>query len=370
MLTRSGLGALIVAVMALGLGWWWKYEELIVVGIAIGVVVGASIWLAQRPFRAEIIRRIGAIRVPRGDPINVAYRVRNTSRSRTGRATIVDYCAAATCRIKLEPVAPSYAVDFFGSMPTHRRGVFDIGPFEVERIDPFWLAIGTRPDRSTDSVTVHPKVYQLLGPQGAVRVIDSESVLRRASADPISGLMSMREYVAGDDPRLIHWPTTARTGVLMVRQPVEIRRPEFTVVLDASDEAGTADDFEEAVDVAATLAAHAVRSGFGVVLRTTSRSHPGLATPISDEGFMLDLLTPVQQVNAGNLLSVATLFSHGFDHTSVVVVTGPNGPSSRLMNLDQVVVVRIGEGAIAATGVAIAAAGAAEFALRWETWKQ
>mgnify|MGYP006179463727 FL=1 len=85
---------------------------------------------------------------------------------------------------------------------------------------------------------------------------------------------------------------------------------------------------------------------------------------------MLDLLTPVQQVNAGNLLSVATLFSHGFDHTSVVVVTGPNGPSSRLMNLDQVVVVRIGEGAIAATGVAIAAAGAAEFALRWETWKQ
>lgn len=370
MLTRSGLGALIVAVMALGLGWWWEYEELVIVGITISVVVAASTWLARRPLRAEIIRRVGAVRVPRGHPVNVVYRVRNASRFRTGRATIVDHCDTSTCRTELESVAPAHAADFFGSLPTHRRGVFEVGPFEVERIDPFWLAIGTRPDRSFGSVTVHPKVYQLLGPQGAVRVVDSESVLRRASADPMSGFVSMREYVAGDDPRLIHWPTTARTGVLMVRQTVEIRRPEFTVVLDTSDQVGTADDFEEAVDVAATLAAHAVRSGLAVVLRTTSRTHPGPATPIAEEAIMLDLLTPVRQTNADELLSIASLFSHGFDHTSVVMVTGPDGPSSRFMNLDQMLVVRIGENAAATAGVAIAAVGAADFATRWRAWEQ
>jgi uncharacterized protein (DUF58 family) len=370
MLTRSGLGAVTVAVMALGLGLWWKYEELIVVGIAIAIVVAASIWLARRPLRAEITRRVGAVRVPRGHPVNVVYRVRNASRFRTGRATIVDRCDTATCRVELKSVAPAHAADFFGSLPTHRRGVFEVGPFEVERIDPFWLAIGTRLDHSVGTVTVHPKVYQLLGLQGAVRVVDSDSVLRRASADPMSGFVSMREYVAGDDPRLIHWPTTARTGVLMVRQTVEIRRPEFTVVLDTSDAVGTADDFEEAVDVAATLAAHAVRSGLDVVLRTTSRTHPGRATPIAEEGIVLDLLTPVQQTNADDLLSVAALFSRGFDHTSVVMVTGPDGPSSRFMNLEQMLVVRIGEGATAVTGVATAAADAAEFATRWRTWEQ
>jgi uncharacterized protein (DUF58 family) len=76
----------------------------------------------------------------------------------------------------------------------------------------------------------------------------------------MSGFVSTREYVAGGDPRLIHWPTTARTGVLMVRQTVEIQWPEFTVVLDTSDAVNTADDFEGAVDVAATLAAQAVRA--------------------------------------------------------------------------------------------------------------
>ncbi len=66
----------------------------------------------------------------------------------------------------------------------------------------------------------------------------------------MSGFVSMREYVAGDDPRMIHWPTTARTGTLMVREHVEVRRPEFTVVLDTAPSVGTPDDFEEAVDVA------------------------------------------------------------------------------------------------------------------------
>jgi uncharacterized protein (DUF58 family) len=81
----------------------------------------------------------------------------------------------------------------------------------------------------------------------------------------------MREYVPGDDPRMIHWPTTARTGTLMVREHVEVRRPEFTIVLDTADAAGTPDDFEESVDVAASLAVHAIAAGLDVVVRTTSR---------------------------------------------------------------------------------------------------
>ena len=64
-------------------------------------------------------------------------------------------------------------------------------------------------------------------------------------------------------------PTTARTGTLMVREHVEVRRPEFTIVLDTAPMAGGPDDFEEAVDVAATLAVHAIRTGLDVVVRTT-----------------------------------------------------------------------------------------------------
>lgn len=368
MLTRSGLGAVIAAVCLGGFGLWWDYEELIVAGVGIAVLTLTSIWAAKRPLRATITRRVATIRVPRGDPVNIAYRIRNTSRFRTGRATIVDRCDTETCRIELDHVAPNTAVDFFGSLATHRRGVFDVGPYDVERIDPFWLAVGTTKHDVVGSVTVHPKVYQVIGPHGATRVVESDSVLRRASSDPMSGFVSMREYVAGDDPRLIHWPTTARTGTLMVRENVEVRRPEFTVVLDTSRNVGTSDDFEEAVDVAATLAAHAIRSGLDVVVRTTNPNHAGRTSPLVDEGSVLDLLTPVTRSDDGELLTIASLFSRGFDHTSVVMVTGPTGPSSRFASLEQMLVVRIGVGAENIPGVAVAAVNAAEFVTRWKAW--
>ncbi len=208
------------------------------------------------------------------------------------------------------PAVPPNAEDTVrGSIPTRRRGIFDVGPFEIERIDPFWLTVGRRRDTGVATVIVHPKVYDLVGPQGAVRVVENESVLRRATADPMSGFVSMREYVAGDDPRMIHWPTTARTGTLMVREHVEVRRPEFTIVLDTAPTVGGPDDFEEAVDVVATLAVHAIRTGLDVVVRTTDRGHAGRPIPLVTDAQVLDLLTPVQQSEPTSLLPVSALFT-------------------------------------------------------------
>ncbi len=370
MLTRSGLGALIAVVVMIGAGLWWRYEELVVSGVGLATLIVAAVWVSRRPSRATYKRRIGAVRVPRGDTINVVYRVRNTSRFRTAPATVIDRCDNVETRVPIDPVAASDAVDFFGTIPTTRRGVFDVGPFEVERFDPFWLAMGLRRDDTITQVTVTPKVYQLVGPQGAVRVVDSESVLRRASADPMSGFVSMREYVEGDDPRLIHWPTTARTGTLMVRETVEVRRPEFTIVVDTAHKVASDADFEEIVDTAATLASHAIRSGLDVVVRTTSQEHPGHPAPLANEGMVLDFLTPLTQTSPTDSVDLASLFRGGLDHTAVVFVTGPRGPSSKFVNLDQTLVVRIGDGAVLTTGIAVAAHDAAEFTTRWRTWDQ
>ena len=153
----------------------------------------------------------------------------------------------------------------------------------------------------------------------------------------------------------------------MVREHVEVRRPEFTVVLDTALSVGSAADFEELVDVAASLAIHAIRSGLDVVVRTTDRTHAGRPLPIAAEAMVLDLLTPVQQSDDENLLSVASLFVGGFDHTSVLIVTGPSGPSSRFGAVERMTVVRIGEGAVGGPGIGFAAASASEFVERWRT---
>lgn len=368
MLTRSGLGALLTALVLGVVGWVWNYEEIVAAALLIVAVLLIAVWVSQRPLRAVVTRRLEAVRIPRGDPIPIVYRVRNSSRFRSGHATIIDRCDDAVTRIDVAPVPVNSEHIHHGSIPTRRRGVFDVGPFEIERVDPFWLTVGRRRDTVLSQVIVHPKVYDLVGPHGAVRVVENESALRRATSDPLSGFVSMREYVAGDDPRMIHWPTTARTGTLMVREHVEVRRPEFTVVLDTALSAGTADDFEEAVDVAATLAVHAIRTGLDVVVRTTDRSHAGRPSPLVSKASILDLLTPVPQSDTDSLLPIAALFTGGFDQTSVVFVTGPQGPSSRFVASERMSVVRIGEGAAPGAGIVLAANDAREFVRRWRTW--
>lgn len=382
MLTRSGLGAVVAAIVLVIAGWWWHYEELVVVGVGSGALVAVSVWSARRPIRLAVDRRLGSLRVARGDPVNAVYRVANDTRRHTGPVTVVDRLTESSnesddgrpseaVRVAVGPLAPDTAVDVPASFPTRRRGIHEIGPALLERVDPFGLAVGLRMPSRTAAVTpiiVHPRIHDLLGPSGAMHTIESESVIRRAATDPLSGFVALRDYVDGDDPRLIHWPTTARTGTLMVRDHVELRRPEFTVVLDAAAHVGSSDDFEEAVDAAASLAVHSLRHGLDVVVRTTSRIHPGTPRPLRSDGPVLELLTPVSQVTGSDVATVAELFRTGLEQSAVVVVTGPAGPSSRFAALDRMMVIRIGEGASTGPGVALAAPTAEEFSRRWRPW--
>ncbi len=369
MLTRSGLGAVLAAIVLATLGFWWNYEELVIVAIGVGLLVLMAIIVARRPLRATVERHVRTIRVHRGDPIRVTYRIRNDTSHRSGRATLFDRCDGQEVEIEIDAVVADDVTDLPSTLPTRRRGIFELGPLDISKIDPFYLAAGRwrQEEEHSSLVTVHPKVYEMVGPQGSSRVVENESIVRRTAADPMSGFVSMREYVAGDDPRMIHWPTTARTGMLMVREHVEVRRPEFTIVVDAIATVASEEDFEEMVDVAATLAVHALRTGLDVVVRTTNREHAGRPTPLVSEAEVLDLLTPVRQTE-DSPMAIAALFLNGFDHTSVLLVTGPDGPSTRLSANDQMVTIRIGDGARSGGGVGVAAQDAPDFVNRWRAW--
>lgn len=370
MLTRSGLGAMVAAIMLAATGMIWEYEELLISSFGIAFVVAFAVVIAKRALRATVERRLRTVRVARGDPVQVTYRIRNDTSHRSGRAALLDHCDGAAIRVPIEPVASGSLNERRARIPTRRRGVFELGPLDIEKIDPFHLAVGLWRQRQDPSllgtITVHPRVYELAGPRGSARIVENEPIVRRSAQDPMSGFVSMREYVAGDDPRMIHWPTTARTGTLMVREHVEVRRPEFTIVVDASSSASTEEDFEEMADVAATLGVHALRTGLDIVVRTTSRRFPGRPTPLTAEADVLDLLTPVQRTD--DPLPVGSLFAQGLDHTSVLVVTGPTGIPSSLPNHDRAITVRVGRDARATTGIALAAKDAPEFVRRWRLW--
>ncbi len=87
-------------------------------------------------------------------------------------------------------------------------------------------------------------------------------------------LYNLRPYRAGDDPRLIHWRSSAKTETLTVRELEEDTALDVRLVLEGTG-GGDADALERGLAEAASLAVHFLRSGAGVEL-----AGPGLAVPL------------------------------------------------------------------------------------------
>lgn len=85
-----------------------------------------------------------------------------------------------------------------------------------------------------------------------------DSALFFSSSRPIAALSSssvrsLREFRQGDSPRLIHWPTSARTGKLMIREFESEGLPGFDVLLDLTSAWQSEEQFELAISIALSL---------------------------------------------------------------------------------------------------------------------
>ncbi len=149
-------------------------------------------------------------------------------------------------------------------IPTKSRGIVAVGPARTVRADPIGLL---RKESTSDRIShliVHPRTVMLsTSSLGVVR--DLEGVVTHDLTSSDLAFHSLREYVAGDDRRTIHWRSTAKAGRLMVRQFLQTRRSHVVIALSlaVSDYANNA-EFETAVGVAGSLGASALREGRSV----------------------------------------------------------------------------------------------------------
>jgi uncharacterized protein (DUF58 family) len=134
----------------------------------------------------------------------------------------------------------------------------------------------------------------------------------------------LREYVEGDDLRLVHWRSTARTGRLVVKHNVDTSQPYTVVLLDQRQSrypAGPAEPFEAAVDVAASVVVTSSADKAPVELRLTDGTTVG-GPRLRDATPLIDVLTGVQPQPDGSLQSQLLALRRSRGGTSLVVVTG------------------------------------------------
>jgi uncharacterized protein (DUF58 family) len=128
---------------------------------------------------------------------------------------------------------------------------------------PFGLFVKIGPPLSFDpEVLVFPAVHPV-----SVREIheaaSGEAAMRRRGRG--HDLHNLRPYRAGDEPHLVHWPTSAKSGSLMVRELEEDTTEDTQLVLTGTG-AADRERLEQALSQAASLAVHLLRRGTGVEL--------------------------------------------------------------------------------------------------------
>jgi uncharacterized protein (DUF58 family) len=176
------------------------------------------------------------------------------------------------------------------AVPTSRRGWHEVAGFDGLLVDGLGLAERRLASVGPSRYGIRPAyevLAQVLPAAGGDGLETTESAAERIR----SGTSLLRPYVAGDDLRRAHWPTTARVGEIMVREGGDRERGDqvgVTIVLcprTAATLAGgaalagslpTTADFEDAVGVAASLAVAAEREGpFRMVIAGVADSGEG-----------------------------------------------------------------------------------------------
>lgn len=254
-----GWGTAVVAVLGLVVGRWFGWLEAAAVGAALAAVLVVSALMVLGRSRFGVVLDLADRRVRVGERAVGRVEVSNAGRRRSLPARIELPVGSSVAELAVPGLAPGASHDELFAVPTSRRAVVVVGPVRSVRGDPFGLVRRSVRWTSPVELFVHPLTVGLTGSgSGVLRDLEGQST--RDLSDSDLSFHALRDYVAGDDRRYIHWRTTARRGSLMVKQFEDTRRTQ-TVIALATDPRDYADDdeFELAVSVVASLAVHTIR---------------------------------------------------------------------------------------------------------------
>ena len=157
------------------------------------------------------------------------------------------------------------------ALTPRRRGVYQVGPVTATWSDPFGLTTQKQRLAEPVEVIVHPTT-EVVRDRVLTRMWEDPPVRPPVSKPWPVGFefYGMRDYVPGDDLRLVVWSAVAKTGKMMVRESEQGITDRVVIVVDTDREQHSqgevSDTFETAVRVAASAGVQHLEDGFSVTL--------------------------------------------------------------------------------------------------------
>ncbi|MDQ1437597.1 MAG: hypothetical protein QOK43_1226 [Acidimicrobiaceae bacterium] len=300
---------------------------------ALVLVIASTVYVRSTRFSLEAVRELRPPRVHAGASSRVELSVRNTSNRRSPVLSARDPFDGGRrwARFLLAPLTPGEVARAAYRLPTEQRGVFDLGPLDVQLADPFGLATTSFTAAPATKLTVYPRV-DVIEPLPLAQGNDPYAGADHATSLSWSGedFYALREYQTGDDLRRVHWASTAKHDDLMIRQDEMPWQGRATVVLDVRRDVHTAESLEVAVSAAASILSACWRSNSMVRLLTTDGFDSGFAEGHAHREAVLEHLAGARLDRRTHLTPVLGALRREGNGGALAVVTTAGAPMTDL----------------------------------------
>ncbi len=285
-MTRRG-----AAVLAIGLSVWivaWLFGASALFPIAAGLVLAVPVtlaWVRLSRQRLAATRRWEGHAVVEGGDVRIDLRVEPSSRVPLPVALAHEAVGRlGEHKVELHREGGVYVGSYTLSNVARGRHLFE--PVRISISDPWQLAEASLRVDAREVLVVYPRLVDLDGlftDAGAALADGRRLPLRRPAGLEFH---TVRQHAPGESLRRVHWPSTARTRTLMVKDFEDAPRDEVAVLLDgdAAGVAGVAPDssFDAAVRAAGSILRAHVRAGHPAVLVLNTRERE--VQPVAMDG--------------------------------------------------------------------------------------
>ena len=275
-----------------------------------------------------------------GDLLIVNLEVTNSRRKTTSWALVAEEQIVRMNGAREAPVRPAVFFshiqagqtrqrEYRGRLP--QRGRYRVGPLKISTRFPFGLFRGTVTVDQVDTLTVYPRLGRLTAAWRSRHRESHEGTQRRKQGHArMSGdFYGVREWRSGDSRRWIHWRSSARHNILVVRQFEQQRHRDVAVLLDlwepARPKTVDRENVELAISFAATVVADACRRGGSNLLMAVGTETIELAGGAASPPVMEEVMTQLALAEATPAASLTRLVDAVMPKTNsdaeIVVIT-------------------------------------------------
>ncbi len=245
-----------------------------VFGLMIGILLVAGV-ISKMVLRGLHLHRVLPELAVVGQPTTVTYEFTNSKRfwpSLSVSLAELDGAEAFTRQPKsymLHAAAHHTATVPIEVMPK-RRGLHEMERYQVSTSFPFGFIKRAVERRQKDNLLVYPALAQV-DPRllSACRSADTSGAHMRPRRGGQDEFYGVKEFRTGENPRLINWRRSARTGVLVAKEMTQVSPPRLVLLVDtfidpARRTLAAHADIERGIAMASSLASHALEAGLSV----------------------------------------------------------------------------------------------------------